>query len=221
MIGWLFAAVALSAVGLALFWVSGRLRRRAGIPAGRIIYSDTRAWRECPKPLYAASVNLTGKPDYLVQRMNYVLPVEVKSGAAPPEPYRSHVLQLAAYCLLVENEYGRRPPYGLIHYADRTFAVNYTPELEDALKRFEATDMALHAAVTRRRLGAILGDRRGKALIEQADDWMRHEGILRPALMADVIAPGFGPSPDVRSDTREAPLRDRSATIHISLRSRR
>ena len=40
---------------------------------------------------------------------------------------------MAAYCLLVESEYGRRPPYGLIHYADRTFAVNYTPELEDAL----------------------------------------------------------------------------------------
>ena len=133
MIGLLFAAIALLAGGLALLWFSGRLRRRAGIPAGRVIYSDTRAWRECPEPLHASSINLTGKPDYLVQRLHYVLPVEVKSGSAPAEPYRSHVLQLAAYCYLVESEYGRRPPYGLIHYADRTFAINYTPELEDAL----------------------------------------------------------------------------------------
>jgi CRISPR-associated exonuclease Cas4 len=78
-------------------------------------------------------VNLAGKPDYLVQRWNYVLPVEVKSGSAPAEPYRSHVLQLAAYCLLIQENYDRRPPHGLIHYADRTFAVNYTRELEREL----------------------------------------------------------------------------------------
>jgi CRISPR-associated exonuclease Cas4 len=92
-----------------------------------------RTWRQCPDPLYSSSVNLSGKPDYLVKRLRYVLPVEVKSGLAPDEPYRSHVLQLAAYCLLVEQKYGRRPPYGLIHYDDRTFAVNYTRELESEL----------------------------------------------------------------------------------------
>ena len=55
------------------------------------------------EPLYASGANLAGKPDYLVRRWRYVLPVEVKSGPAPAEPYRSHVLQLAAYCLLVEE----------------------------------------------------------------------------------------------------------------------
>jgi CRISPR-associated exonuclease Cas4 len=98
-----------------------------------VVYSDTRSWRECPDPLYAPSINLRGKPDYLVQKLRYVIPVEVKSGPAPGEPYRSHVLQLAAYCLLVEQEYEQRPPYGLIHYDDRTFAVSYTPQLEDEL----------------------------------------------------------------------------------------
>ena len=131
--GWLFGAIALLVGGLALMWASGLLRRRAGIPAGRVVYSDTRSWRECPDALYAPSVNLAGKPDYLVQRLRYTIPVEVKSGRAPDEPYRSHVLQLAAYCLLVEEAYGQRPPYGLIHYDDRTFAINYTRELEDEL----------------------------------------------------------------------------------------
>jgi CRISPR-associated exonuclease Cas4 len=40
---------------------------------------------------------------------------------------------LAAYCALVEEVHTRRPPYGLIRYDDRTFAVSYTPELEEAL----------------------------------------------------------------------------------------
>jgi CRISPR-associated exonuclease Cas4 len=40
---------------------------------------------------------------------------------------------LAAYCLLVEKTYGKRPPYGIIHYPNRDFAVDFTPALETAL----------------------------------------------------------------------------------------
>jgi CRISPR-associated exonuclease Cas4 len=35
--------------------------------------------------------------------------------------------------LLVEEAYGTRPPYGVVHYDDRAFAVRYTRELEDEL----------------------------------------------------------------------------------------
>jgi CRISPR-associated exonuclease Cas4 len=59
--------------------------------------------------------------------------VEVKLGRAPESPYDSHIFQLASYCLLVEKTYGKRPPYGIIHYNDRDFAIDYTPELEFAL----------------------------------------------------------------------------------------
>ena len=121
------------ALSLFLLWYAGQLRRRTGLPPGRVIYSDMRTWQECPEALYAPSINLAGKPDYLVKRWKYVLPVEVKSCPAPNEPYRSHVLQLAAYCLLVEETYEQRPPFGLIHYPDRTFSVRYSSELEDEL----------------------------------------------------------------------------------------
>jgi CRISPR-associated exonuclease Cas4 len=132
------AALALLAVALILLWVSGALRRRAGMPAGRLVYSDTRRWQAVAEPLYASSANLTGRPDYLVRRWNRTIPVEVKSTAPPAEPYRSHVLQLAAYCLLVEETYGQRPPYGLLHYtggdgAEQTFAVRYTRALGEEL----------------------------------------------------------------------------------------
>ena len=42
----------------------------------------------------------------------------------------SHIYQLASYCLLVEKTYGKRPPYGIIHYKDQDFAIDYTQELE-------------------------------------------------------------------------------------------
>jgi len=85
------------------------------------------------RPLYNDLLGLTGKPDYLVQEKGQIIPVEVKSGRAPESPYDSHIYQLAAYCLLVEKSYGKRPPYGIIHYENRDFAVDYTPELESSL----------------------------------------------------------------------------------------
>ena len=33
----------------------------------------------------------------------------------------------------MESHYGRRPPYGILKYANRTFAVDYTFELEESL----------------------------------------------------------------------------------------
>jgi CRISPR-associated exonuclease Cas4 len=40
------------------------------------------------------------------------------------------VLQLAAYCLLVEENFGVRPPYGILQYKDQAFAIDYTGDLE-------------------------------------------------------------------------------------------
>lgn len=129
----LYIVLALFLVALIFFWQSSRQRRAAGLPGGRVIYTDTRAWGKVEKPLYDNSLMLTGKPDYLVEKNGQLIPVEVKSGRAPQAPYDSHIYQLAAYCILVEKTMGRRPPYGIIHYEDRDFAVDYTDELENAL----------------------------------------------------------------------------------------
>ncbi len=61
------------------------------------------------------------------------VPVELKSKNAPKEPHEGHILQLAAYCLLVEENYGIRPDYGIIQYRDKAFAVNYTEDIEEDL----------------------------------------------------------------------------------------
>ncbi len=67
---------------------------------------------------------VTGTPDELrTTASGEVVPVEIKSARGPPPgepPYPSHRLQLLAYCLLVEEEEGLAPPYGLLVYQDGT-----------------------------------------------------------------------------------------------------
>ncbi|GAB4419575.1 MAG: CRISPR-associated protein Cas4 [Anaerolineales bacterium] len=129
----LLIALLLFLIALVLFWQSSRQQRQAGLPGGRVIYTDTDGWGKVELPLYSRVLNLTGKPDYLVRQGKHIIPVEVKSGRAPKSPYDAHIFQLASYCMLVEKTYGKRPPYGIIHYPDRDFAIDFTPELEAAL----------------------------------------------------------------------------------------
>lgn len=84
------------------------------------------------KPLYDRELGLTGKPDYLIESRGKIIPVEVKSSRAPEGPYDGHIFQLAAYCLLVQRQAGKRPPYGILHYPNRTYAIDFTPELEQS-----------------------------------------------------------------------------------------
>ena len=129
----LYTSIILFILAIIFLWQSSRQRREAGLPGGRVIYTDTRAWGVVEKPLFDNELGLTGKPDYLVEQNGKLIPVEVKTGRVPNAPYDSHIFQLAAYCLLVEKNYGKRPPYGIIHYSNRDFAVDYTHQLESAL----------------------------------------------------------------------------------------
>jgi CRISPR-associated exonuclease Cas4 len=127
-------ALLLILIGALVFWLGRQSQAEAGLPIGRVIYSDTRGWQALEKPLFSHTYRLTGKPDYLVQQGRDIIPVEVKSAHAPGDgPRRSHVLQLAAYCLLIEETYRQKPKYGIVKYADRMFAVDYTESLRAAL----------------------------------------------------------------------------------------
>jgi CRISPR-associated exonuclease Cas4 len=128
-----FIVVALLVGGALALLVAYRARRDARLPAGRIIYADTGDWRPPDRPLFSNRYRLVGKPDYLVSTRTGVIPVEVKSGGTLAQPYPSHVLQLAAYCLLVEETQATAPPHGLIRYPKATFQVDYTSALRDQL----------------------------------------------------------------------------------------
>lgn len=130
----LFAALLLLAAGVVLLVRARREREETGLPRGDIIYQDTlRTETAVLDPLFSRTFRLAGKPDYLIEENGEIVPVEVKSGRAPSRPYESHVMQLAAYCLLVSDIYGWRPTHGVIRYSDRQFTVPYTVEVEDDL----------------------------------------------------------------------------------------
>ncbi len=139
-------ALVLAIIGAAALWWSGRVSQAAGLPAGRVIYADTGRWQRAEAPLISRRWGLVGRPDYLVRHGRELIPVEVKSGPRPVQPYPSHLLQLAAYCLLVEDWAGLRPSYGLLRYDDATLEVPF----DDALRQTVLEIVAeLRRALTR------------------------------------------------------------------------
>jgi CRISPR-associated exonuclease Cas4 len=134
---WLLLAASLLLLIVAL-WLAVRSRRgqqRSGLPQGRLVYADTGRWSAVARPYFSQRYRLAGKPDYLVEGEEGLTPVEVKQTAARPggRAYASHVMQLAAYCLLVEEAHGQAPGYGLIRYSDATVRIDYTLALRSQL----------------------------------------------------------------------------------------
>ncbi len=116
----------LLALGVVLLALALWLRWRIGLPWARVVAEDVSQGRPTQRALYARRYGLTGRPDYLIERHGSLIPVEVKPSRQARTPYHSDLMQLAAYCLLVEESSGRAPPYGLLRYADKTFRLRYT-----------------------------------------------------------------------------------------------
>lgn len=108
--------------------IIARLRKVHGIPEGSIDYTE----RDSELPLYSEEHMLVGKPDYIIKKEGVRIPVEVKTGRVPRGPLFSHIMQVAAYTLLMEENYKEKPHYGIIEYEDHTqHKIEYTPELKE------------------------------------------------------------------------------------------
>lgn len=108
------------------------------IQDGIITYSDLNI---PAKPLFSYRYKIAGKPDYIVKKNNQFIPVEVKSGNNNI-PQKNHVLQLAAYCQLVEENYRNFVPYGILVYnKSRQHKILFDPtlrfELEQSIKNMK------------------------------------------------------------------------------------
>ena len=137
MIWLLIAAILILVAGLLLWRFGLRVHQATGLPTGEVVYTDTGAWEQVPQPLLSRRYGLVGKPDYLVRvragQQVTLVPVEVKSRRRPHITPDSHILQLATYCLLVEDVHKARPAYGLLHYADATLQIPFTDDLRRAV----------------------------------------------------------------------------------------
>ena len=121
-------------------WQGMRIKMDSGLPLGRVVYSDSGSLGRIEHAFFSRKHQVIGKPDYLVRSCGTSIPVEVKFTRSPPGgPYLSHVMQVAAYCLLVEDQFGVRPTHGLIKYNDGVFEIEYTPDLERELLQLLAS----------------------------------------------------------------------------------
>jgi CRISPR-associated exonuclease Cas4 len=129
----LLLAFLLVLAALLLAWRGAQsARSRSGLPRGQVVSADSEAWRP-GSTLIAPVYGLSGKPDYTLRQGRLIIPVEVKPGRRATKPYDADILQLATYCLLVEQASNQRPPYGLLRYHEQTFRIPYTRRLEDEL----------------------------------------------------------------------------------------
>ena len=82
----LAAAIVLLAMALWLALRARRGRQQSGLPQGRLVYADTGRWSAVARPYFSPRYRLTGKPDYLVDSDDGLVPVEVKKTTAPAAP---------------------------------------------------------------------------------------------------------------------------------------
>jgi CRISPR-associated exonuclease Cas4 len=122
--------LAILLLAILLIIASMRLQRQTGLPWAPVLWQDTLG-STLEKPLFSRRLGLTGKPDYLLEIRGQTIPVEVKPNRRAMRPYESDLMQLAAYCLLVEEVHGETPPYGLLRYAEHTFRLDYTDQVRD------------------------------------------------------------------------------------------
>lgn len=104
----LIASLLLAALGVLVVATASRARIERGLGPGRTVALDDRT-------LYSDRLKLLGRPDRLVREGEWILPEEWKSAKRASDGHR---LQLGAYFLLIEEEYGVRPPHGFVVLGD-------------------------------------------------------------------------------------------------------
>ena len=109
-------------------WLYFSRRSATGLPAGLLVYDDA-GRQHLQRPLVSHRLCLAGRPDYLVETAEGLVPVELKSGACPRSgPHAAHVAQLMTYCVLVEDALARPVPYGLLQYSDAQRQIPFTAD---------------------------------------------------------------------------------------------
>ncbi len=113
-----------------------KTKQKYKIQKGQIAYNDI---GENVKPLFSKKYRIAGKPDYITKNNNSFIPVEFKS-STHFHPQKNHVMQLAAYCQLIEDNYNSFVPFGVLVYnSESEFKIRFNPkiryDLENTIKK--------------------------------------------------------------------------------------
>lgn len=93
---------------------------------GEIEYIDM----DKAKAFKSEKYGLSGRPDYIIKLDAGLIPVEEKKGRTPRGPLFSHILQVAAYCMLIEEVEGKAPPYGILKYPEHEHEIEFNEDLK-------------------------------------------------------------------------------------------
>lgn len=101
-------AVVLGLLGLLLVGLSRVGRKVRGLGSGRTVALDD-------VTLYSKRYGLVGRPDRIERKGKSLIPEEWKSAKRVSQGHRR---QLGTYFILIEENYGKRPPYGVVVLGD-------------------------------------------------------------------------------------------------------
>lgn len=128
---WLLAASMFLYVSLKSTERALLVRRMSGFDEGEIVEVGL---ANGSGMLDSKRFGLRGRPDVVLRIDGQLVPVEVKTGRVPRGPLFSHILQLAAYCLILEDVKGSPPPYGILQYGKSIrHEIDYDEELRALL----------------------------------------------------------------------------------------
>ncbi len=117
----LFLGSGLLIFGLLLLFWALKIRKRRGLGSGTTIFLDDLV-------LYSEALKILSRPDRIVRQGGNYIPEEWKPTAK--RVYQSHRLQVAGYCLLIEERFSVKPPYGVVVIqGGRRVEVPFTDEL--------------------------------------------------------------------------------------------
>lgn len=136
----LYAMAALAGIYLVSKLLEPAIKVKApkiGIFGAQTIYND----EDGGKLLKSDKYDLQGKPDYIFQTLisGAYIPVELKSTRLKEDqliPHQGDLMQLAAYFLIIEDLYGKRPKEGRLIYKNRMFIIKNTRSLRRQLNGY-------------------------------------------------------------------------------------
>jgi CRISPR-associated exonuclease Cas4 len=110
---WIALGASLAVLAGFLLLLLGRgMRRRRGLGGGQTVSLDR-------VTLTSRRLGLTGRPDRLVKAEGTIIPEEWKSSRSR-EIWPNQRAQMGVYFLLIEDQFGIRPPHGFIVLGDGT-----------------------------------------------------------------------------------------------------
>jgi CRISPR-associated exonuclease Cas4 len=108
-----------------------RRKREEHRVVGGVAYVDSAGKK--PELLVSSKYGVSGRPDLILELNGARIPVEIKTGRVPRGPLFSHILQVAAYCLILEDLHGQPVTHGILRYGSTDHEVEFNAELRKLL----------------------------------------------------------------------------------------